>query len=1127
MRRPRVAEILANGTTRPTPEDMVHIETAKRPQAGTATFLLTGVERSALLWEMAPDAAAMAIARHDELIDAAVRAHGGVRAGGAGEDGSDSVLAVFSSTVDAVAAALAMQRGFAAEAWPYGLAIRLRIGVHTGEVREHASRDDTTVATQRCARLRDVAHGGQTLLSSATASLVADALPDGAWLVDLGVHRLRDLSRPEHLFEVRHGDLPHDSPPLRSLDVLPNNLPSQLTSFVGREGELVEVRRLLGGQRLVTLAGSGGCGKTRLAVQAAAELADRWPDGVWWVDLGPVTDPDLVARLTASTLRVLVEPVGSPLTGLASQLGDRRLLVCLDTCEHLLDAAAELADTLLRACPRVSVLTTSREPLGVAGETVWRVPSLVTDEAVRLFADRAALVRPGFTLADHDGPVRTICRRLDGIPLAIELAAAWVRALSPAQIATMLDDRFKLLAGGPRGVVARHRTLAASMEWSHDLLDEADRVVFRRLAVFAGGFTLDAASAVCTGGDAGDGDVLTAVGHLVDKSLVVVHEVDGAARYGLLDTVRQYASDRLHDAGETAAIRDRHLDHFLAFAETAEPELERDQDTWRRVLEVEHDNLRAALQWGLAAAGAERVRRLAAALARWWFVRGRTREGLDFLDQATALAPEDRSVLQARLLSGAAMMGLGSGRPALAAAAAERGLEIAIANGDDRSRARCLLFSAYGRFYNDFETSKDLAVQGRAYGEAAGDILAVDLGLVFEANLYGLGDRHHEAVALAREVFQRAMARGDRFCAVFSLECEAYEALFSGDVRRADAVAAEAVRIAEPLGDYFTVGHTISNLAWIKSVAGDLDAGRRLVEPIAPSIEEAGLVDVSWMALALGKLHLFGGDLEGALAWFERGTRFADPTTENWVVARSMPGLASVLRRLGRLDDAREQADRAVVTARKLGARHVLAEALEESAHLAAIDDPARAEELHHQALAVRVERGLRTFYVDSLEALAGLAARAESFDEATRLLAASSAARELMGYPRPAIDQPDTDATVTALRAALGDETFSTVWSEGTALSLDDTVAYATRARGARGRPSTGWASLTPTELEVVGLVVEGLTNPEIGARLFMSRATVKTHLSHVYAKLGVANRTELATLAGNQTAQQSPPAT
>jgi predicted ATPase/class 3 adenylate cyclase/DNA-binding NarL/FixJ family response regulator len=1110
---------------------------------GTATFLLTGVEMSTLLWEMAPDAAAAAIARHYELVDAAVAGHDGTTSGaatpaarsGARSEPGDSVLAVFASPSAAVAAAQAIQLALAAETWPEGMVIRVRIGLYTGEVRGDQS--GAAVASHRCARLREVAHGGQTLLSSATAALVADALPEGSWLADLGVHRLRDLSRPEHLYELRHQDLPHEFPPVRSLDVIPNNLPAQLTSFVGRDGELAEVMRVLADQRLVTLAGAGGCGKTRLAVQAAAGLADRWPDGVWWVDLGSATEPELVARLTAAALRVLVEPASGPLQALASQLRGRRLLLCLDTCEHLLDACAELAGTVLRACPEVSIVTTSREPLGVPGETVWRVPSLVEDEAVRLFTDRAALVRPGFNESADEPAVRTVCRRLDGIPLAIELAAAWVRALSPRQIAAAMDDRFQLLAGGSRGVVARHRTLAASMAWSHDLLDPADQVVFRRLAAFSGGFTLDAARSVCNaksvastaarsagvpsgpGQGADGGDVLAAIGRLVDKSLISVTEHGGEARYRMLDTIRQYAEDRLDAAGESAATRDRHLDFFLAFAERAEPQLERDQDRWRAVLATEHDNLRTALQWGLAAEDPERGRRLAAAAARFWFLHGHVREGLGLLRQAIALAPDEQSTLQGRLLAGLAMLSLVSGPVAPTVAAAERGLAVAIATDDASSRARCVGFSGYGPLYRDHREAVRLGEEAQRYGAEAGDLVAEDFGRVLQAAALTIGDRHEEAVARARVVVERCLPRAERFCAVFARESEAYAALLTGDVRSADAFATDAVRIAEPLGDYFTVGHAISNLAWVKCVAGEIDAGRQLMEPVVRSIEDAGPdIEVPLMALSQAKLRLAGGDLTGALDWFERAARFTVPEGDNWVVVRALPGLAGVLRRLGRRAEARERAEYGVAMGRRLDTPHPLAEALEELASVTAPDDPVKAEDLHHEALAVRVRHGLRTFYVDSLEALAWLAAESGACDEATRLLAACAGARRETGYPRPAINQPDHDAVVASLEAALGEEAFAAAWSQGAELSLEGAVAYATRARGSRGRPASGWASLTPTELEVIRLVVDGLTNPAIGNRLFMSRATVKTHLSHVYTKLGLANRTELATFAGGR---------
>jgi predicted ATPase/class 3 adenylate cyclase/DNA-binding CsgD family transcriptional regulator len=1104
---------------------MGDLGTARTLPVGTVTFLVTDVERSTSLWEAAPEASGEAIDRQFELIRRAVTAHGGVLP----EEhvAADSVVGVFPSPADAVAAAVDAQRELVTEVSPRGAPMRVRIGLHTGEAQLRDGRDYGGVALRRSARLRDIGHGGQTLMSGVTASIVADVLPEGASLVDLGSHQLRDLSRPQHVFELHHPAVQGDFPPPRSLNVLPNNLPAQLTSFVGRDDELVEVESLLARERLVTLSGSGGCGKTRLAVQAAAELADRWPDGVWWVDLGPARDPNLVAKSTASTLRVLVDPAAGPLRALTQQLRPRRLLLCLDNCEHLLDASAALADALLRACPEVSVLTTSREPLGVPGETVWRVPPLNDDEAVRLFADRAVQVRPAFIVdGTTEEPVRTVCRRLDGIPLAIELAAAWAHVLSPVQIAAGLDQRFRLLTGGPRGVIQRQQTLAASVDWSHDLLDNIDKALFRRLAVFTGGFTLDGARAVCTGEGVDEDEVLDALGRLVDKSLVLVDDHGGEARYRLLETVRQYAHDRLQAAGETATTRDRHLNCFLALAEEAEPELERaNQDAWLARLETEHDNLRAALEWGLSAADPERGRRLAASLPQLWYLHGHASEGINFLRNAIAHSPDDRSFLQASLHAGAALVAVAAGDFEVLTASAQQGFEIATANGDDRNAGRCVLLSAYIQFYVDFAAARALAVEGRRHAEAAGDEFATDFSLLLEGLALNNGDRHEEARPILTAALDGCLQRGNRLLASFTLGTQAYGEVWTGDVRRAVDLMSESLRLAEPLGDYFTIGSATSNRAWIQGFAGEIDASKRLMQTILPAVEDAGPgIDIPILAFAMGKLHLWAGEFEEAATWFERCVhRYAGPMADNWVVAKVLPGLAASHRHLGRLESARQQVDRAVALARKLGVHHALAEALEQSAFLVAEHDRDQAEDLHHEALAVRVAHRLRTFYVDSLDALAGLAVRSESFFEAARLLAASDAARDIMGYPRPPVDQPGYDATVAGLRAALDEEAFTTAWKEGASLSLDDAVAYAARARGARSRPTFGWASLTPTELAVIHLVVEGLTNPEIGERLFVSRATVKTHLSHVYNKLGVANRTELATFANAQLAKRA----
>jgi predicted ATPase/DNA-binding CsgD family transcriptional regulator len=970
-----------------------------------------------------------------------------------------------------------------------------------------------------------VAHGGQTLLSSVTAALVADALPPGAWIRDLGLQRLRDLSPAERVFELCHADLADDFPPLRSLDVLANNLPAQLTSFVGRGDELAAVEQLLGDHRLVTLTGSGGCGKTRLAVHAAARVAERWPDGVWWLDLGPVTDPARVAELAAATMKVMVEPVGGPLRALSLYLRDRRLLVCLDNCEHLLEASAELADALLRACSQVSVLVTSREPLGVAGEIVWRVPSLVENEAVSLFAERAAQVRPGFAIDDRtEAAVRMVCRRLDGIPLAVELAAAWLRVLTPAQVGAALDDRFRLLTGGAHGVVARQQTLAASVEWSHDLLDGPERMVFRQLAVFSGGFTVDAARVVCTG-PGGEDDVLLTLGRLVDKSLVLVEQTDHQARYRLLETIRHYAQDRLRDAGEGAAARDRHLDYFLALAETAETELEHaDQDAWLARLESENDNLRSALEWGLSAADGERSRRLAAALPRMWLLQGRSREGIEYLERAIELAPDERSTLQARLLAGAGQLGAIGGRFDLTVGCAQRGLEIAAANDDHHNQGRCLDLLAYTYVYFDFATTRDLCAEARCHTEAAGDAFGTDLSLVLEGLALTNGDRHGEARPILEAALQRSRRRGDRNLAAFALMGQMYGALFTGDVRRADALGTQAVRLAEPQGNYYTAGFTTSNLAWVKGMAGDIDGAMQLLEKVVRSVEGAdSSVDVPTLAISLGQLHLWRGDLDGARGWFERAARFGGLLVDNMIVARAFLGLATAHRRSGDLSIAQEHLSQSIALGRKLDLPRILADALDESAALLTPDDADRAERLHHEALALRVGHGLRTCYVDSLDVLARQAVRAERDAEAARIYAASDAARELMGYPRPPVERAEHDAAVAALRDSLDGDSMETAWSEGAALSLDDAVAYVSRSRGSRGRPRSGWASLTPTELKVVGLAVEGLTNPEIANRLFMGRETVKTHLSHVYAKLDVTNRVELAALATHR--ERHPP--
>jgi DNA-binding CsgD family transcriptional regulator len=434
------------------------------------------------------------------------------------------------------------------------------------------------------------------------------------------------------------------------------------------------------------------------------------------------------------------------------------------------------------------------------------------------------------------------------------------------------------------------------------------------------------------------------------------------------------------------------------------------------------------------------------------------------------------------------------------------------------------------QFYLDLDAAWELCVQARACADAADDAFTADGALVLQGSIPCMRDRYETALPMLREGGERCLRRGDRTFAALALNYQDDIAVSTGDIGLADRLATQALEVARPLGDYYAVGLSTCHLAFVNGLAGDVDGALRLMEPVVRSVEGADhTVFIPRMGSVLGTLHLWSGDPEGAVPWFELDVRTADPVPpDNLIVARSLPGLVAALRHLGRRDEAQRLADRALALARKLDVPHLVADALEQSALLVAADDPGTAEDLLHESLAVRLDHGLRTFMVDNLDALARLAARAESFAEAVRLLAASDGARAAMVYPRPPIDRSEHEATLARLGKALGDQAFSDLWADGASLSLDDAVAYARRARGTRDRPATGWASLTPTELDVVGLVAEGLTNPEIGSRLFISRATVKTHLSHVYAKLDVSNRTELAALASARSGEggQSPQA-
>ncbi len=579
---------------------------------GAVTFMLTDVEGSTRLWEADPAAMEKALARHERMIAEAVAANSGSLLKKKGE--GDSTFAVFGRPSDAAAAALTCQRALQSEAWPDGVALRVRMAIHIGEA-ELRDGDYYGPTVNRTARLRAIAHGGQIVMSQPAADLVRDHLTDGIVLSDLGVHRLPDLGRPEAVFGLVHPGLQSTFPPLRSVDAFPGNLPVQVTSFVGRDREMKLIAEGFASSRLITLTGTGGVGKTRLAVQVAAEMLTTYPAGVWLCELAAVADPASMLHVFAVSLGIAPGTGGLDGEDIAEYIGSRHMLVLLDNCEHLLDAAAELIEQLLARCPHVRILATSREALDVPGEQVIRLRSLTLPDseialddlmradATRLFVERAAAVGSHLRFDSSDArPIAEICRRLDGIPLAIELAAARVVALSPTEIVGHLDERFRLLTGGRRASLERHHTLRAAVDWSYSLLSETERLIFDRLGAFPSAFDADAAIAV-----AGEGietwDVIDAMSSLVAKSMLLADRApSGSTRYQMLETLRHYARERLDAAGTVDTCRRRHAQHYAGLTRQALEGVQvADEEHWLLRMATEIDNLRAAVMWSLDA----------------------------------------------------------------------------------------------------------------------------------------------------------------------------------------------------------------------------------------------------------------------------------------------------------------------------------------------------------------------------------------------------------------------------------------------------------------------------------------------------------------------------------------------
>lgn len=881
------------------------------------------------------------------------------------------------------------------------------------------------------------------------------------------------------------------------------NLPFPVSTFIGRSAEVAQAADLLAGHRLLTFTGSGGCGKTRLAIELARLVQDQFADGTWFVDLGPIRAGEHVLTEVAAVLGVVEPERGKTLAqAIAGHLAPGRHLVVLDNCEHVSGAVSSAAAAMLQGTAGLRILATSREPLSIPGEVTWRVPELNEADAVALFAERARQARPDTRLpAGQAAVIRKICGRLDGLPLAIELAAARARTLSLARIAATLEQHLDLLSaasGGP----SRHSTLRASFEWSLDLLPGPDRDLLAQLAVFAGGFGLDSAIAV---GDAAD---VVRLAGLVDRNLLTVADLDGAdPRYRMLETVREYAAGLLAaDPAEAARVRRRHAEHYLALAEASEPQLTREaQDQWLAILAAEYDNLRAALSWCRDEPAPELCARLAAALTPYWLERSQWSECRLWLD-AAARSGQLPPLLHARILNGRCYLEMWAGDAAMVPGLAGQSLALL----DGRS---------------------DPVEQGRAHGF---------LGVVMAIGLNPEAARPHmdRAVELLR-------AGGDDWGLAMGLAYFAESRLFQADPDEPRRMLDEAVEIATSAGDRRTLRLALGKAALAAITQGRITEAARRAERAAANARQAGhdgalipaMLVQGWAQLlqggydlaavtareciALGQASGEGG--EGRAFWLQAkavlasaGAGHADQllrqsreltASDNTFAALPVLATAESFLAAGDRLAAAAAADQAANLATAAGRIWVLGRINLLRAVLA--EYPAAAESHVQAALRLCRDAGDSLGQIDAIELLSALAADRGAEAEALRLWAAASAARGRLGYVYAA---PAVVASRKNIDTLLSSGSGPAAWAEGQRLSIEEAIAYASRGHGRRGRPATGWSSLTPTEVQIARLVARHLSNPQIAQQLFISRATVKTHLVHIFAKLSVSSRSQLA---------------
>jgi predicted ATPase/class 3 adenylate cyclase/DNA-binding CsgD family transcriptional regulator len=1072
------------------------------PPAGTITLLFTDIEGSTQLLKQLGERYIDVLTQCRSLQRMAFHTNHGYEIDTQG----DAFFVAFARAIDAMSAAVGVQHALATYQWPDGVSVRVRIGVHTGEP-QRSTEGYVGLDLHHAARIMSAGHGGQVLLSQTTRDLVVHDLPEGVSLRDLGAYRLKDLQHPSHLYQLVIPGLSADFSPLRTLDNYPNNLPVQPTPFIGREQEVAAVGRLLrrAGIRLLTLTGPGGIGKTRLALQVAAELIEVFPAGVYFVNLAALRDPSFVVPAIAQALD-LKELAGQSLLDLLKAfLREKQLMLLLDNFEQVVSAALQVAD-LIAACPRLKVLVTSRVVLHVQAEQEFAVPSLsmpdprqlpeVEDlaqyEAPALFIQRAQSARPEFQLSKANAKaVAEICRHLDGLPLAIELAAARIKLFPPQALLARLTPRLMMLTSGSRDVPERQQTLRNTIAWSYQLLNAEEQRLFRRLSVFTGGCTLQAIEALDTALEVEEGRVFECVFSLIDQSLLQQTEQDSEyARLLMLETIREYGLEVLEASGEKEKTQHAHAAYYLAIAEEAEPEFGGpQQDYWLKRLEHEHDNLRAAMQWLLEQDGNEQRRemalRLGGALLRFWEIRGHWSEGWNFLEWARAGGKGVSAPAQVRVLMAAAYL-----------------LDHL---GNDPDRLETLYEESLERY--------------RELGDMAG-IASVLLELGELAMRRG-----NVAVAIAQTEEALALFRTveDKQGIAWSLNYLANIVNRQGEYARAISLNEESLALFKTVEDKQGIAWSLSTLAIIVSQRGDYARAVSLNEESLALCRAIGDVEgIAWSLFGLAHvLFLSHGDPAKVHMLLEEGLALCREVGHRPGVAWALSHLGEVFLQQGNADKARQLLKESVMLSREMEYRRSTAESLCILGRIEAHEgNYVAARSCFEEGLAIGREVGDTLGICFSLEGLAAVVAVQGDPVWAAQLWGAAEALRETLGTPIPPVYRVDYDRSVAVASAQLDEQAFAAAWTEGRKLTPEQALAAQvpvikpaiapTGLSSIRQTPKVRAypAGLTAREVEVLQLVAQGLTNEQVAEQLVISPRTVDTHLTSIYGKLGVSSR-------------------